>query len=71
MSKRWYLDMAERVAWTAAQGFAAVLIVNQEWSVDVLKIAATAAGIALLKAILATRIGDGDSAATWPSGEGQ
>ncbi len=68
MSLKWYRDMAERVAWTFVQGFAAVLIVEQEWDIDVLKIAATAGAIALLKAILATRIGDPESAATWPGG---
>ena len=71
MSKRWYLDMAERAVWTFAQAAAAILIVQQSWNIDVLKVAVTAGGIAILKAILATRIGDGDSAATWPSGEGQ
>lgn len=66
-SRKFYLDMAERVAWTFVQATVAVLIVNQDWSLDVLKIAATAGALAVLKAIGATRIGDSDSAATWPS----
>ena len=59
-------DMAERVIWTFVQAAAAVLIVEQDWTPDVLKIALTAGAIAVLKAIVATRIGDDDSAASLP-----
>lgn len=60
-------DMAERVIWTFIQSAAAVMIVETSWTPDVLKVAATAGAIAVLKAIVASRIGNEDSAATLPA----
>ena len=60
-------DMAERVIWTFVQAASAVLLVEQDWTPDALKIAVTAGGIAVLKAIVASRIGNHESAATLPA----
>ena len=66
-TKTFLLDMLERTLWTFAQASAAVLIVEQDWTPDVLKVAVTAGAIAVLKAIVASRIGNEDSAATLPA----
>ena len=66
-SQRWARDMAERCIWTFIQSAAAVMIVEQDWTPDVLKVAVTAGAIAVLKAIVASRIGNEDSAATLPA----
>jgi len=59
--------MAERVIWTFIQSAAAVMIVQNDFTPEILKIAATAGGIAVLKAIVAMQIGNKDSAATLPA----
>lgn len=60
------LDVAERTFWTFLQAAAAVLIVEQDWTIDIVKIAATAGVIAVLKGIVASQIGVKNSAATLP-----
>jgi hypothetical protein len=68
--RKFYFDLIERALWTFAQSAAAVLIVSQDWTPDILKIAAVAGGLAVLKAVGATRIGgDSSSAATLPAAE--
>ena len=57
-------DLLERAIWTAAQAFLAVFTLGDMASVEAAGIAAGAAAISALKSILATTIGDSDSAAT-------
>ena len=66
-SATWARDMAERVIWTFIQSAAAVMIVQNDFTPEILKIALTAGGIAVLKAIVAMQIGNKDSAATLPA----
>lgn len=61
------LDILERTFWTFVQAAAAVLIVEQDWTLDIVKIAVTAGLIAVLKGIVASRFGEEDSAATLPA----
>lgn len=65
-----YLDILERVFWTALQGFAAELLVTQSFDTQSLKVAGAAAGLAALKCVLATQIGDSSSAAALPGVKG-
>lgn len=61
------LDLLERALWTALQAVAGALL-DLMMSGDItLRAAGYAAGIAVLKALVATRIGDPHSAATLPS----
>lgn len=74
MGKKFYLDLLERTAWTFVQAFAAVwLVFDRDVAFDVenLQSAAIAAGIAAVKGLAASFIGDKDSAATLPSGGGE
>lgn len=59
--KAFYLDLAERTLWTFVQAAAAVLIVDQDFTPAALKIALTAGAIAVLKALIASRIGKPDA----------
>lgn len=61
------LDLLERVLWTAAQAIAGVLLDLLVSDQITLRAAGYAAGIAVLKALLATKVGDPNSAATLPS----
>lgn len=65
-TKKWLVDMAERVVWTFLQAFFGTLLALGTTSVDwvILKSALIAAGLAVGKAILASRMGDKDSAST-------
>lgn len=65
-----YVDIAERVAWTAIQGFAAEWLVTQSLDATTLKVAGLAAIVSAAKCIVATRIGDSDSAAAIPGVKG-
>lgn len=66
---RFYFDLAERSVWTFLQAGTALLIVEQTWNLDVLRVAAVAGAIAVMKAIIATRVGgDENSAATLTEG---
>ena len=65
-SRRFWLDPAERVGWTAAQ------VVLAGVTVDVLDLPSwaampTAAALAALKGPVARRVGSSDSAATLPA----
>lgn len=61
------LDILERTIWTFVQAAAAVLLVEQDWTLDIVKIALTAGVIAVLKGIVASQFGDKESAATLPA----
>lgn len=64
------IDACERVGWTFVQAFAAALLAAGVFDSGALTIGATAAVIAALKAIVATKVGDRESAATLPAGAG-
>lgn len=69
--KRFYADLLERVLWTFVQAFGATYLVDAAAVVgldggDKVKIALTAAGLAVLKCLGATQIGAGNTAATLP-----
>lgn len=66
MSRKLWVDIAERAGWTFAQALVALFVAHQadlstEWAPVV------AAGLAILKGLLASRVGDKESAATLPS----
>jgi hypothetical protein len=65
MSK--WLDLLERVLWTAIQAFAASLLVTgfDDW-VTALKIAGAAAAAAALKVIVAQNVGEKETGAAIP-----
>lgn len=67
MKKVFYLDLLERVAWTFVQGFLAFWIVTGDVDWTTLSAAIIAGVISAAKAVLATQIGDKNSAATLPS----
>jgi hypothetical protein len=67
LTKKQYLDLGERVFWTFLQTGAAVLIVSG-FGFDTLKTAAAAGGLAVLKCLLAMKVGDRDTAAALPGG---
>lgn len=69
MGSKWYIDTAERVAWTFIQGFAAEWIVTSSVDTQTLKLAAVAGAVSVAKCILATRIGSPNTAATLPVDE--
>ena len=64
-----YVDIAERVVWTAVQGFAAAWLVLGDFTPATFKIAGTAAAIAAAKCLVAVNIGDSNSAAAIPGVE--
>ena len=57
-------DLLERAIWTAAQAFLAVFTVGDMASAKAAGVAAAAAAVSALKSILATQVGDSNSAAT-------
>jgi hypothetical protein len=57
-------DLLERAIWTAAQAFLAVFTVGDMASAKAAGVAAAAAAVSALKSVLATTIGDSNSAAT-------
>ena len=61
-------DALERAIWTAAQAFLAVFTVGDMASAKAAGIAAVAAGISVLKSVVATQVGDSGTAATLPRG---
>ena len=61
-------DALERAIWTAAQAFLAVFTVGDMASAKAAGIAAVAAGISVLKSVVATQVGDSSTAATLPRG---
>lgn len=67
MSRRFYVDMAERVLWTFAQGFLAEWLVTATLDLQTLKVAAGAGLISAAKCLLASRVGERGTASTVPS----
>lgn len=73
--RRWWIDTGERVVSTAVGAFLAVMLMRlsgAEAASDVdwrtaLDVSSLAALVSLIKAILATRVGDKDSAALLPA----
>ena len=65
-----YLDILERVTWTAIQAAAAEWLVTQGFDMQTLKLAGAAAVVAAVKCVVATRVGDSDSAAALPGVDG-
>lgn len=61
-NKKFLVDLAERSVWTFLQGFAAVVILSGNFSLDALKLGAVAGGLAVLKAVLAYNVGKEDAA---------
>lgn len=68
-SVKFLKDAAERVVWTFAQALlgAGVVLDGGFFGGDNIKVAGAAAVASLLKAIVATRVGDSDSAASIPA----
>lgn len=64
-SKKYLVDLAERVLFTFAQAAGAVILVSG-FKVDVIKIALAAGGLAVLKALIARGVGQRESAAVLP-----
>jgi hypothetical protein len=65
-SKRYALDVTERLGWTLAQaGVAFAVVETQDWQGVYVPI--IAAGLSAVKSLVARHIGDSDSAATLPS----
>lgn len=64
--KAFYVDLAERAAWTFVQGFLAVWVVTAEVSMENLQVAAVAGLVSVAKSFLGKGVGDKDSAATLP-----
>jgi hypothetical protein len=62
MSRKYLEDVAERAASTFIQAAVAIILANQVISFDVLKAAAIAGGLAVVKAYGARFVGDPDSA---------
>ena len=68
MTKTLILDIAERVVMTALQAFAATWLVTSRYDTQTFAIAGTAAAVAAAKCIVASRVGDHDTAAALPGG---
>lgn len=65
--KIFYLDLLERLVWTFIQGFVAFWVMTGEVDRDTLIAGVIAGAISVAKSLLATQIGDKNSAATLPS----
>lgn len=65
-SRRLLLDIAERATWTFLQAAAAVIVASQGFGVEVWKAAAVAGALAILKGVLASRVGNDRTAAALP-----
>jgi len=61
-TKQWLKDVAERAGATAAQVFLTLFLVTDLSTAETALTAALAAGLAVLKGAIATRIGDRDTA---------
>lgn len=62
--KQFYLDLAERSAWTFVQAFCAAWAVTGSLSWESLQIGLLAGLIAVAKCLMAVRIGDSGTAST-------
>ena len=67
MTKRLFLDMLERASWTAAQAFLAVYTVTDVSTAKAGLVAAAGAALAVLKGVVASRVGEPGTAATLPA----
>jgi hypothetical protein len=73
MTKRFWIDMLERAIWTFIQAFLAVWVMffdanaDQFFNAETAKAALVAGAVAVAKALMASRIGNGNSASTAPS----
>ncbi len=65
-TRKFVLNLIERVVWTAVQAGSATLLVSG-FSATAWQISGTAALIAAVKVIASTRIGDGEDGATLPT----
>lgn len=65
--RKLYLDAAERISWTALQSLLAAWLVLGDFSAATFKVAGAAGLVSAAKCILATRIGEADSASTVPA----
>lgn len=68
-SKKFLLDLLERSVWTFAQAAGASLLITglDDWR-TALGIAASAGALAVIKGVVASRVGDNSSAAAIPGG---
>ena len=64
MTKKLFLDVLERAAWTAAQAFLAVYVVTDVSSAKAALVAAAGAVLAVLKGFVAGQVGEQDAALT-------
>lgn len=68
MTRKYLLDLAERVLWTLAQALVAYLTVEAvDW--DPAYAVPIAAALAVLKGLIAKHVGSGNTAATLPASE--
>jgi heme A synthase len=67
MTRKFWVDMIERVVMTFLQAFAGAWIVRQSFDKDTLLISLTAGAVSLAKCILAANIGNRDSASAAPT----
>ena len=67
MSKKLLLDLLERAGWTAAQAFLAVFAVTDVSSAKAGLVAAAGAALAVLKGVVASRVGELGTAALLPA----
>lgn len=65
-TRRYILDLAERVFWTFLQGGLGVITVDA-LDLPVWAVVPVATGLALLKGLVAKKIGSGNTAATLPA----
>lgn len=65
--RSYYIDLAERAAWTFVQGFASFWIVTGDIDSATLVGGLVAGALSVAKSIVAGQIGDRDSAALLPS----
>ena len=71
MGKKFYLDLLERVVWTAIQSAAAEWVATgMTFDAQTAKIAGAAALASAVKCLMASRIGDSQSAAALPGVDG-
>lgn len=69
-TKKFLLDLTERSLWTFVQAFAGFLVATKDLSTTTLVAAASAAGIAVVKCLAASKVGDTENASTLPVGAG-
>lgn len=67
MTRKFWIDLIERVVMTALQAGAAAWLVTGDLDLESLKIAGVAALVAAAKCIIAANIGNRDSASVAPT----